>query len=187
MAPGSTSSRIGLGALYALLTAALWIGLFDLNAWAFSSLGWTRTINWVFLPAGLRLLGILLWDWPGAIGLWLGAIATGIPLFGFQSPRWLPAATVSAAAPWIAVALSRRWFHLPPTLQGLTASSLLKLSVVSAAMSVAMHSALFWLWGQRNIIHDVAAMLVGDLAGTLIVLYCARALLRLGDRVMRRP
>lgn len=164
----------------------MWIGLFELNAWAFASLEWTRTVDWIFLPAGVRLLAVLLWDWPGVIGLWLGAIVTGIPMFGLASPRWLAAATVSAAAPYVAIALSRWLFDLQPTLQGLTPAALLKLSVVGAVTSVAMHSTLFWSWGQQHIAHSAVAMLVGDLSGTLIVLYVARALIGLGDRLLRR-
>jgi len=183
---GEALNRHVLALLYVGLTAGLWIGLFDLNAWAFDSLEWTQTVDWIFLPAAVRLLMVLLWDRPGAIGLWVGAIVTGIPIFGLLTSRWLVAATVSAAAPYIAIALSRRLFDLRPTLQGLTPASLLKLSVVGAVTSVAMHSTLFWFWGQKHIAHGAVAMLVGDLTGTLIVLYAARALIGLGSRLVHR-
>ncbi len=151
----------------------------------FHELEWTKTTSWIFLPAAVRLLVVLLWRWWGAVGLLLGALLTNVSVFGWLTPQSLVVATLSAAAPCVAVELGRRWLDIAVTLQGITAVSLLKLLGISAAISVILHGSYFWLSGTAGAIGDVVPMFVGDVIGTLIVLYVTRALLGLADRSKR--
>lgn len=167
--------------LQAAAAAALWVGLYELNAAVFAVLERTQTVNWVFLPAAVRLLAVLLWGWRGALGLWLGALVTNVPIFGLLTAPSFLAATASALAPCLAVVLGRSLFGLPSSLHGLTAAALLKLAALNAGCSVLLAGLFTDVWGVRSAA-DATAMYVGDLAGTLLVLYAARALLRLGDR-----
>jgi hypothetical protein len=171
--------------LQAGAAAALWVGLYELNAWMFSAFEHSQTISWIFLPAAVRLLVLLLWGWRGALGLWLGALVTNVPVFGVLTAASLLAATASAAAPCLAVGLGRSVFGLATSLHGLTSGALLKLAALNAACSVALACVFTDIWGVRSLA-DGGAMFVGDLVGTLIVLYASRALLRLGDHIGQR-
>ena len=39
--------------------ALLWVALFEVNNWLFSITEVSRYINWIFLPAALRVLAVL--------------------------------------------------------------------------------------------------------------------------------
>ncbi len=71
--------------LHVAVAAGLWIGLYDLNCWAFEAFMVSPLIAWVFLPAAVRLLVVLLGGWPGALGLGLGTLITNGPVFGALS------------------------------------------------------------------------------------------------------
>jgi hypothetical protein len=72
--------------------AALWVGLFKFNSIFFEYLGVSQYISWVFLPAAIRMISVMLFDWVGAAGLFVGAVITSDPVlnhnFRMQSP-WL--------------------------------------------------------------------------------------------------
>jgi NhaP-type Na+/H+ or K+/H+ antiporter len=53
---------------------------------------------------------------------------------------------------------------------------------MSAVCSVILHSVLFYILGSANGINDFVSMFVGDVLGTLLVLYALRTLLVWGGR-----
>ena len=50
---------------------AYWL-LYDLNAWFFASFSFTATVAWIFLPAAIRVIAVLLLGWRGFAGLFIG-------------------------------------------------------------------------------------------------------------------
>jgi hypothetical protein len=56
-----------------LISAVLFVGFFQLNNWAFSIFEYSEGISWVFLPAGFRVILVLVLGLPGALGLMLGS------------------------------------------------------------------------------------------------------------------
>ena len=154
------------------VTALLWLALYYLNAWVFSLAVFTKTVSWVFLPAAIRLLAVLLWDWRGALGIWVGTLATNVGVFAVLSPESLGVASISAAAPLLAVSMMRHRLHLHRDLAGLDARSLALLALASAAFSVVLHSLFFLSLGLfQGGFAAAFSMLVGDALGTLLVLY----------------
>jgi hypothetical protein len=164
------------------LSAALWVCVYYLNGWLFAALESTRTANWVFLPAAVRLLVVLLFGGWGALGLGVGTLITNGPIFGWMTLPSAAVATLSALAPYLAVQAGRVLLRLPATLHGVTGISLLQLGAMSAACSVLMHSVLFYILDSANGINDLVSMLVGDVLGTLLLLYALRTLLVWGER-----
>ncbi len=158
--------------------AALWVCLYWLNDWAFHFLEKTQAANWIFLPAGLRLIAVLVWGLPGALGLWIGAIVTSSQVFGSWTPAVFIAAPMSALAPLLAVGLMREPLALRPDLGGLSVHSLAQLAVANATCSALLHSLVFLgLADPRANAADILTMLIGDLVGTIIVLYAMKLLL----------
>jgi hypothetical protein len=61
-----------------LAVATLYFLGFYANDLLFSNLEHHRGAHWIFLPAGLRLLGILLLGSIGAIGIFLGSLVASL-------------------------------------------------------------------------------------------------------------
>lgn len=159
-------------------TAALWVALYKLNEWAFAFSSKTEAAAWIFLPAALRLVAVLVWGVAGALGLWLGAIVTASMVFGVASPMVIVAAPVNGLAPLLAVAVMRGPLALRPDLGGLSAGALAQLAVANATCSALLHSLVFFELGDpRANPADIFTMLIGDLVGTLVVLYALKLLL----------
>lgn len=159
--------------------ALAWVALFELNRYWFKFLEVSPYVGWIFLPAALRVLAVLLFKARGVAGLFLGAIITNAPLWGAQWLDALALSAVSALAPALALWLGVRWFKLQPSLEGLDGRQLLALSAFAAVCSSVLHGFLFYA-----IEHDtpwqnvIVSMTVGDSAGTLMVLYSAYFIMR---------
>ena len=164
-------------------TAGLWVCLYWLNDWAFTPLEKTQAASWIFLPAALRLVAVLVWGLPAALGLWLGAMVTSSQVFGIWSPAVLAAAPMSALAPLLAVTIMREPLNLKPDLGGLSVATLAQLAIASATCSALLHSLVFMgMNDPKADPADIFVMLIGDLVGTLAVLYAFKLLLALLPR-----
>ncbi len=158
--------------------AVLWVGLYWLNDWAFRVLEKTQAASWIFLPAALRLIAVLVWGLPGALGLWIGAIVTSSQVFGSWTPAVLIAAPMSALAPLLAVTLMREPLALKPDLGGLSVGDLAQLALANATCSALLHSLVFLVLNDPKANpSDIMTMLIGDLVGTLVVLYALKLLM----------
>ena len=159
--------------------ALVWVALFELNAYWFEFLAVSPYVGWIFLPAALRVLAVLLFKARGVLGLFLGALITNAPLWGSAWWDALALSAVSALSPAFALWLGFRWLKLEPTLKGLNGSQLLALSAIAALSNSVLHGLLFYA-----IEHDtpwpntMLSMTVGDFAGTLMVLYSAYFVMR---------
>jgi hypothetical protein len=53
-------------------SAVLFVSFFHLNGWLFADLAYREGVNWVFLPAGFRVILVLILGLQGAAGIMLG-------------------------------------------------------------------------------------------------------------------
>lgn len=161
--------------------AILWVALFKLNGWLFDSFEFTQHVNWIFLPAAVRVAAVLLFGISGAVGLFLGALITSSPELSGGLFESLLAAAVSALAPLTAVYLVRRRLAISADLHGLSFGQLAAMSFAGAALSALAHTVLYTfqsselgrMWG-------LFPMFAGDLLGTLIIVYAVHFVLRFG-------
>lgn len=159
-----------------LMVAASWILLYLLNGLLFEALMVSSQVSWIFLPAALRMLSVLLFGWAGALGIFVGSLITG--LYGSAGTDWavsLQLAGLSALSPLVALLLAGRILHLRVNLSGLKSMQLLGLSVIAAGCAALLHNVGFvWLDLAVSVKSGLVPMFVGDLLGTLVVLYLAR-------------
>jgi hypothetical protein len=176
--------------LQVCMTACIWVILFRLNAWLFSAFDWAElVISWIFLPAAVRLLGVMLFGWRGALGIWFGTMyLTQGTLFESNLLEALGVATLSALGSLVAVSLTMRYLKIQLDLQGLTTKQLIAFSVVGAMCNVIPHNLFFWIVGiAANPFDGIPPMFIGDILGTVIVFYTLRSLLVALERFTQRP
>lgn len=161
-----------------LVSAALYYGFYHLNAYAFHALEVHAGASWVFLPAGLRLLCTLLFGAEGAIGLWLASLVIVYFSMGhFDLITALVSTVLSAGAPYLAYRLALR-AGLPDTLAQLTPLKLAQLGIAYAFANALLHSIWYSLRGiHPDVLSGFVTMFIGDLLGTLIMLYAVKAVL----------
>lgn len=171
----------------ACTVAALWVVLFRLNHWLFSAVEVSPYISWVFLPAAVRVLSVLVLDWSAVAGLFVGTLITCDPVVGVNLADSLILSCISSLSPMLAVRLMTRWIKSEPDLKGMTFAQLAAISTLSGVTTSTIANFYFHL---RDHTHDwitgVIPMLIGDLVGTLIALFIASQALRRLSHLARR-
>ena len=140
-------------------------------------------VNWIYLPSGLRLTLVLVFGWPAAVGIaWSSMIISAGPQVLSSLPSGLQAVVtglISGFAPWLALLAARRWLHIGEDLAGLRVRSLLTMAVLFAVVSAGLHQVWYGsIQAPQERLLQFAVMALGDLAGTLIVLYLGKWALR---------
>jgi hypothetical protein len=151
------------------------------NEWLFTRFEFVPGINWVYLPAGMRLLCVLLFGNAGALGLLL--VSWLVCFFHFFPDDYLRSfmgGVLAAAAPWIANRVAQQVFSLRASLTNHSPARLLVCIVLYSIASPLLHHIWFAVHGGTpNLLRSFVVMFVGDLNGTLIVVYAMKALLSL--------
>lgn len=167
---------------YVGITVIAFLALNWLNELLFIRLELSSGINWVFLPAGIRLLATLLFGFAGFVGLLLVGIYLNFQHFAFQDEaRAVYGAVAGAGGPYLAYLFAKHWFDLGPRLRNLTAQRLLITGILCGVTNPAFHHAFMWV--QTGVVDwtGLAVMITGDIIGILVVLYIAKGLLSLTD------
>ncbi|SAK90028.1 hypothetical protein AWB79_06510 [Caballeronia hypogeia] len=154
--------------------ASLWV-----NQEIFVRSEFVRGVNWVYLPAGIRLLSTLLFGADGALGLLFASWVVNFFYFFPNDPvRSFAGGIIATAAPYAMYRLARELYGLNASLSNLTAGRLMILTVAYALAGPLLHNIWFWLQGDRaDIVSRFFAMFIGDLCGTMIVIYTLKVAL----------
>ena len=183
-APKQTESnhRSSFGAmiLFVFGVALTWVALYQFNSALFADIHLTGFISWIFFPAAIRMLAVMVGGWLGALGLFFGALLTNLAQLWYEPFNALVIGALSALGPLVAVHMCTRWLRLPNDLAGLQHSQLMVYAVAGAVFNVFPHNLYFYLTGLSvDAWSGILPMFVGDLTGTLVVLYVASLLIRL--------
>lgn len=160
-------------------TVVAWVVFYYFSAWLFSLAEYSHFISWVFLPAGVRLLAVLLLGWRGVAGIFIGSILTNDASISVFS---LVLSAISALAPYFAVHFCQRFLRLPWTLQGLTYKQLLIFSLAGAVFNSVLTNIYLCYMELCKDLLGIVPMLIGDFLGTLLMLYAGAYLLMLAER-----
>ena len=168
-------------------TAFVYAGLYFLNEALFPALILSSHVSLIFLPSGVRLIGVLLFSHWGALGIVLGSALTSLiappELFG---PTLVGAWVISGLAPFLAREAGIRFLQMDRQLTRLSGTDLLKLSVVFAAFNSVMHQLWFYWQGTGgNFFIQTWEMAVGDWLGAALLLYAFKFALAAGGRLRR--
>jgi hypothetical protein len=168
---------------YVGITTLAFLAMNWVNELLFSHLEQSNGINWVFIPAGIRLLATLLFGLAGFEGLLLASIYLNFHHFDFQNDfRAWSGAVAGSLGPYLAYLFAKHWFDLKPRLGGLTPKRLLFTGLLCGIMSPVFHHAFIWVQTALVDWRALAAMMTGDIVGILTVLTLAKGLIALADR-----
>ena len=177
-------------ALAIVIVAAIWVVSYELNLILFSGLAHSRWAHWIFLPAAIRLLAVLLLGWRGVAGLVLGAFWTLRPEDAAQLSHaiWLPLS--SGVAPWLSVRLWAALAGLREDLAGLRPSDIVALGIGCAAANSALLNLFLTASGDsRQDVIQILTIMIGDALGIILVTGSLAQILslRATGKLPRRP
>lgn len=166
--------------LIVMATGIGYVLLFKANMYLFANFEISSSVNWVFLPSGLRLIFVLLFLFDGALGIALGSVALSYSLTQEQDMMFsIITGLISGFAPYIARKIAIDWLELDPELGNLDGKALFKLSVLFAVTSAVLHQIWFtWIGVTTDFAATTAIMAIGDWVGTVLVLYTSRLILK---------
>jgi len=146
-----------------------WVCLFKLNTLIFSYFEKTQFVSWIFLPAGVRLLSVLLFEEYAVMGLFIGSLITSATL-GSDLSQCLVISLISALNPYFAVYLSKRLLGIDNLLTQLNAKALIVTALFSASFNCLSHY-LYFVFGPLNFTwENCSTMFFGDLLGIFLIL-----------------
>ena len=171
-------SQLRLNVLMIVATAALFIATLAVNELLFTRLEFASGINWIYLPAGVRLLCTLLFGGAGAIGLLL--VSWGVCFLYFfpdDMIRSFIGGILASAAPYLVYRIMLKHWGLQASLQNLTPRRLLLSSLAFSLASPFLHHLWFAFAEPERPLSGFFVMATGDFVGTLLVLYTAKFVL----------
>ena len=167
-----TSSSTSLFLMGALISALLYSTLFFLNDLATETVKYDLGVSWIYLPAGLRLLLILIFGLAGAIGIAVASFA--ISYFGVFLPdlaTCIGIGLISGFAPLLAQWLVIANVNISSDLSNLSLQKIAFCVVVYAFMSAGLHQIWFELRGlESGSLNHFLVMFVGDIAGSILLI-----------------
>lgn len=178
-------SQFKLNLAMAGATIALFLAALAINELLFPRLSFAPGINWIYLPAGVRLLCTLLFGEAGAVGLLLVSWLVCFFYFFPDDPvRSFAGGILASLAPYLVYRGAQHFFGLRAALTNLSPQRLLACALAFSLASPLLHHLWFALYEHReHLASSFVVMALGDFGGTLVVLYGAKFLL---DRTARR-
>lgn len=166
---------LSLAAALCALFFVLYLASFKFNTWIFTQQVYTQGVAWVFLPAGIKLLAVLVARWWGVMGVALAGLwVTHTDVWsGADWPAHLGNIVAWLVIPFLVIQVLIRWWRLAPDLSNLTFHRLFVINAVFTAVSAVGTSAYAWWVYERRDADFVAtsiAMAFGDFVGTFLVM-----------------
>jgi hypothetical protein len=162
----------------ALLTI-LWVVIFSLNELLLPLFEESKLANWIFLPAFLRLAGVMVLGWRAIPGLFIGSIITSeIYHAEYTAEYTIEIALISSVIPWVTYEITRRFLKVSWNLMTLKPYDLIIFSATTSIATAAAHSALYIQLGLvMSFIGQFIPMVVGNFVGTVLILYLIKSIL----------
>lgn len=147
--------------------------LFFINDWLTANLSYGLGVNWLYLPAGLRLFLTLVFGLPGALGITFSSFL--LCFYGVFSQDFVTCigiALISGFAPYLARIFVLSNMQLEPDLSNLNLQKLMMCILLFALFSSGLHQSWFSIMGLEGAgtINHFLVMLLGDILGSLLLI-----------------
>ncbi|QWD66390.1 hypothetical protein [Polynucleobacter sp. MWH-Aus1W21] len=161
------------------ISAIAYTIIFYFNSWLTNSLVFSLGVNWIYLPAGLRLFLTLIFGLPGALGI---AIASFLISYYGDFPHELTLCVgvglISGFAPYLARFFVFSNLRLESDLSNLNLPKLIACILIYSLLSAGLHQ---WWFSTMTLedtgsVNHFVVMFVGDVLGSLLLVtlikYC---------------
>ncbi|BEI34884.1 hypothetical protein PHIN6_04020 [Polynucleobacter sp. HIN6] len=170
MSQANYSKESILSAKTIIACALVYSFLFYANDWLTSFLEAAPGVNWIYLPAGLRLFLVLIFGLSGALGI---AIASTLITFGRDLGDdmigILGIGLISGFSPYLARLIVIHNLKINPDLSNLNIQIIAISVLVFALLSTGLHQVWFVIVGiPSGSLSNAIAMLIGDILGALL-------------------
>jgi hypothetical protein len=155
-----------------LFCGVVYASLFYINHWLTQFLEAAPGVNWIFLPAGLRLFLVLVFGLPGALGIIAASmIITFYQGFGIDPLTIIGIGLISGFAPYLARHLVLRNLKIANDLGNLNINLVVTCILIFAAISSTSHQFWFEFRGlESGSLQNVLVMFIGDVLGALLLI-----------------
>lgn len=153
-----------------VLSAILYMGFFYFNQVITAPLEDTKGVNWIFLPAGIRIFITLIFDYSGAIGLAIASLLINyIGYYQVDLITTLGIAVICGAAPLLGRHFAIHNLQVEADLSNITFRQLLGCILAYSLLSSGFHQ----LWFVTRELDSggwdhFIAMFCGDVAGSIL-------------------
>jgi hypothetical protein len=153
-----------------VLSAALYLAVFYFNQMITTPLEDTKGVNWIFLPAGVRIFLTLIFDYSGAIGLSIASLLINyIGFFELDFTSTFGIAIICGIAPLLARYFVIQGLQLRADLSDISFNRLLMIIVFYSLLSAGLHQLWFVTIGFSSGSWDhLIAMFFGDIVGSIL-------------------
>ena len=155
-----------------LISALAYTILFYINDWLTTHLTFGLGVNWIYLPAGLRLFLTLIFGFPGALGIAIASFFIGYSgPFPSELTTCIGIGLISGFAPYLARVFVLRNVNISSDLSNLTLPKLVICTLIYATLSAGLHQ---WWFSIRSLdetgsFNHFLVMLIGDVLGTIVL------------------
>jgi len=176
----SPVEKFRLNLLIITATVIVYMLVYSANDWLFKHIEFTQGIAWIYLPAGIRLISTLLFAEAGVLGILIGSLLTAslYTLFPGDPITTIGYSLISALAPYLAYRFTLQEMRLQRSLSNLTTTRLLACILLYGLANPLFQLMWFVLRGvSYHFWSGLIVMSIGDLTGSLIVVYAIKLLL----------
>lgn len=164
-----------LSIFYSLCTiiavAIIWF-LFDyINRQFFDFFKVSDYIYWLYIPAGYRLVAVMVFGWTGALGVAIAYSIRGYLFREFSFEENIILSIMYGLAPLLACQIWKQLFNITGNLLNLTSRNLFWLSALSALLNSVFRIIYFKYANLPHGYPELWMMFVGNLLGTFAILY----------------
>jgi len=151
---------------------------------------YTPGINLIFIPAGFKLLCILVGGEAAVLGLLLSSVYMSLGVWENTSLMQMTYfAFASVGSYYIAVRLIKKFMHINDSLNNLRYLHIIILSAVASVLNGTIHN-MVYLWQGKvkadDFLAHSTAMIFGDFLGCFIVIMFFNMCIELAFRLMQR-
>jgi hypothetical protein len=152
------------------ISAALYMAFFYFNQSITAPLEEARGVNWIFLPAGLRIFLTLILDYSGAIGLAIASLLINyIGFYELDFTSTLGIAVICGVAPLLGRHFVINNLKVQSDLSNISLKQLLVIIVAYSFLSSGLHQLWFAARGlDSGSWNHFVAMFCGDIAGSIL-------------------
>ncbi len=147
---------------------------FELHELLTPYVAYTQGVDLLFLPAGVKLVLIMVAGWRGALGCGLSLLSLSTRFWPGLEPVWLLCySTLSVGITWLVVSVMLRHMALGPTLEGLSFWELVQIDMLNTLLHGIAVNGYFWSLGLRSsetFWSAALAMTLGDFLGAGVIM-----------------